>query len=90
MGRAHEASAELPNFLAGISGEQAARRPRADESKEIVLPDPVLGSRAEARTSTQRKKDQSGELPLDGGAPRSGSFSLDGAGILPSTPRRHH
>jgi len=85
---AHEASAELPNFLAGISGERAARRPRADESEEIVLPDPMEGSRADPRASAQRQKaNESGELALDGdgprGSPRSGSFSLEGAGILP-------
>jgi hypothetical protein len=81
------ASVEVPQFSAGVSGERAtsfeprpatvgAHRP---QSEEIVLPDPLPRSRAELRADA----DKSGELFLDPRKPRSGSFSLDGAGILP-------
>jgi hypothetical protein len=74
---------ELPTFLAGRSGLRARSEPprlpaerassRAPESEEIVLPDPVLRDNA----------NESGELSLDTGTPRSGSFSLDGAETPP-------
>jgi len=60
------------SFIATRSGE----RTRAPESEEIVLPDPMVRERAD---------ELSGELALDAGSPRSGSFALEGGGILPGT-----
>jgi hypothetical protein len=90
---AQSASVDVPDFLAGVSGERdtsffgsRADEPRASnfrsrdpKSEEIVLPDPLPRSRAELRDEA----DKSGELLLESGTPQSGSFSLDGDGILP-------
>jgi hypothetical protein len=78
---AKSAVVEVPSFSAGVSGERAMSfvATRTPQSGEIVLPDPLPRSRAELRAEA----DKSGELLLEPGKPRSGSFSLDGAGILP-------
>lgn len=77
---AQTAVVDVPEFSANVSGERATSfASRTPQSEEIVLPDPLPRSRAELRAEA----DKSGELLLDPGKPRSGSFSLDGAGILP-------
>lgn len=78
---AKSAVVEVPSFSAGVSGERATSfvASRTPQSEEIVLPDPLPRSRAELRAEA----DKSGELLLEPGKPRSGSFSLDGASILP-------
>lgn len=82
---AKSAVVEVPGFSAGVSGERATSfaASRTPQSEEIVLPDPLPRSRAELRAEA----DKSGELLLEPGKPRSGSFSLDGAGILPGGNR---
>jgi hypothetical protein len=69
---AQPSAPSVPTFVAPPSGE----RFRAPQSEEIVLPDPMPRDVA---------GDQSGELSLDHGTPRSGSFALDGGGILPGS-----
>jgi hypothetical protein len=83
---AASAIVEVPSFVASSSGELVSGEhatslggSRSLESEEIVLPDPLPRTRAEQREAA----DKSGELSLDTGTPRSGSFSLDGDGILP-------
>lgn len=71
-GRAFQGSSPSSIFprMGPVSSGERLRPPT---SEEIVLPDPM----------TRDQGDASGELSLDGSSPRSGSFTLDGVGILP-------